>query len=286
MNSSENAGPTKIVFVDLDGTLVGKSDTISPGNVAAIEDAQSQGVVFVLCTGRIPYMAEPIAAQIGRTGYGVFSNGSVILNWDTKDILLRQPIPMAMAKRAAEMAFTYGLAPLFFGADIESDLGLSVYADPRLPLVPSYLKRNAHRITYADLTAGSFDRRPTTVEFLADRETAFKFLEILQLEFGDSATLNTGYLPRYESWLVGLNAVGVSKAASAQILIDHLGIPHSATMAIGDQSNDIDLLKWARLGVCMGDGSDEAQAAADYITGTFEQDGVAQALQKFVLNPL
>ena len=284
VTSPQYPSPIKIVFVDLDGTLVNKSDTISPGNAAAIRAAQSRGVVFVLSTGRIPYMAEPIAAQIGRTGYGVFSNGSVILNWETNDILRRQPVPMTAAKRAAEIAFTYGLAPLFFGANIESDLGRSVYADTRIPLVPSYLERNAHRVVYTDLTADTFDSQPTTVEFLSDRETVFNFLDILRLEFGNSVTLNTGYLPRYESWLVGLNAAGVSKAASAQILIDHLGLPHSATLAIGDQSNDIDLLKWAAVGICMGDGSEEAQAAADHLTGTFEQDGVAQALDRFVLS--
>jgi Cof subfamily protein (haloacid dehalogenase superfamily) len=273
----------EIVFIDLDGTLVSKSDTISPENILAIKKSQLSGVVFVLCTGRIPYMAEPVAAQIGRTGYGVFSNGSVILNWETSQILLCKPLSLEMAKRAAEIAFAQGVAPLYFGCDIENDLGVTVYADTRVALVPEYLERNVHRIVYTDLTSTGFTKPPTTVEFLADRETVFNLLDILRREFGESATLNTGYLPRYESWLVGLNAAGVSKAASAQVLIDHLGIPHSAAMAIGDQSNDIDLLRWAAMGVCMGDGSEEAQSAADYITGTFEQNGVAQALEKFIL---
>ena len=62
-----------------------------------------------------------------------------------------------------------------------------------------------------------------------------------------------------------------------------LGVPREQTLAVGDHLNDLELLEWAGLGVCMGDGYAEVVARADYVTGALAEDGAAQAIERFVL---
>ena len=80
-----------------------------------------------------------------------------------------------------------------------------------------------------------------------------------------------------------MNARSANKAHAAQMVAGMLGIPRERTLAVGDELNDLELLAWAGIGICMGNGHAEVRARADYITGTQAEDGVAQAIEQFVL---
>jgi len=79
------------------------------------------------------------------------------------------------------------------------------------------------------------------------------------------------------------NPLGASKAQGLARLAAHLGIPQRAVMAIGDQDNDADMVAWAGLGVAMGNASPGVRAAADYVVGSVQDDGAAEAIERFVL---
>jgi hydroxymethylpyrimidine pyrophosphatase-like HAD family hydrolase len=68
----------QIIFIDLDGALVGKEDIISPRTMAAQRSALDRGVTIVVCTARNPYTADHITDRIGCSGFGIYSNGAAI----------------------------------------------------------------------------------------------------------------------------------------------------------------------------------------------------------------
>src|SRR5699024_9403673 len=81
-----------------------------------------------------------------------------------------------------------------------------------------------------------------------------------------------------------INAEGAHKGAALKVLADKLGIPQESVMALGDNGNDVTMLEYAGVSVCMEDGSPEAKAAAKYMAGPHDQGGLADAVHRFVLD--
>ena len=89
--------PYPLIFLDLDGTLVDRNDVVSQRTLDALNAAQQLGCVVVICTGRNPYMVKHIAAQWDGHGYGIFSNGAVVSEWETGHVL--QKITLSSSTR-------------------------------------------------------------------------------------------------------------------------------------------------------------------------------------------
>ena len=111
-----------------------------------------------------------------------------------------------------------------------------------------------------------------------DAEAAGGALDAVRRNFGDRATI-------YESTpgFVDITSIDASKAAMAQQLARQMQIPAEQTMAIGDHDSDAALLQWAGIGVAMGNATPSAKATADVITSSNLRDGVAEALEQWVL---
>lgn len=88
---------------------------------------------------------------------------------------------------------------------------------------------------------------------------------------------------KYGCWCAFMNARSANKAHAARTVAAMLGVPQEQTLAVGDEMNDLEMLQWAGMGVCMGDGNAEVRALADYVTGTLAEDGSAQVIERFVL---
>jgi hypothetical protein len=89
---------------------------------------------------------------------------------------------------------------------------------------------------------------------------------------------------RSHALIVEGNPLGVSKGNALQRLANHLDVPQTQVMAIGDQDNDIPMLAWAGVGVAMSNGSPASKAVADWIAPSLTEDGAAVAIERFVLN--
>src|SRR5262249_39757380 len=95
--------------------------------------------------------------------------------------------------------------------------------------------------------------------------------------------VHVAHLIKYDCWSAHLYSSKVSKATGAATIAARMDVPASRVIAIGDHLNDIELLQWAGLGIAMGDGHPETQAAANHVTGSLADDGVVQAVERFLL---
>ncbi len=279
------ATPYRLIFLDLDGTLVGCDDIVAPRTLTALNAAQQRGCTIVICTGRNRFMVEHVAVQWSGHGYGVFSNGAVIAEWNTGRVLHKIALSASTVREAARLAHAFGLAPLCFGVHVEEDGGRSVYTDRVHPVVPAYAIRNAQRLVFHDnlaMAMGNEIRPVGMTVYGLERET-----EALAVAWRDAfgSEVSVYHTPdgKYGCWCAFMNARAANKAHAAKTVADLLGVPQEQTLAVGDHLNDLELLEWAGMGVCMGDGHAEVRGRADYVTGTLAEDGAAQAIERFVL---
>jgi hydroxymethylpyrimidine pyrophosphatase-like HAD family hydrolase len=273
----------RLLFLDLDGTLVGKDDVVSPRTVAALNAASASGCVPVICTARNHYMVRHIAAQWRGHGYAILSNGAILAEWETGRVIEKVAMTPLLVRQAVQVAHTFGASALLFGVHAEEDGGERIYSDRRFPPPDLYIRRNSHRIVYRDDLSACEDLFPVGMGVYGPREQVEPLARAWQDALGSAVAVFASPDPKYDCWCAFLNAREADKAHAAARVAEMLGVPSEQTMAVGDHLNDLNLLHWAGLGVCMGDGHAEARACAAHVTGSLAEDGAAQAIERFVL---
>lgn len=268
----------KLLFLDLDGTIVGKNDSISPRTLQAIASAEEMGCLPVLCTGRSRYTSKAIVNKIGK-GYGIFLNGTIIAKVHDEGYIEKITLPLDIARRAVQIAHSCELAPLLFAVE-EDDRW--VYTDRPCPAPPDYLKRFPERMRIVDDLAVNLLSPPVSIETYGPAEATISMTSQWREEFGDEALIYEWEQGDYGGRGAHLQSSRAHKASAAQKVADLLKIPREQAIAIGDQINDMELLQWAGLGISMGDGHEEIRAAADFVTSSFANDGAAIAIEHFV----
>lgn len=271
--------PYQLLFLDLDGTIVGDEDYISPRTLLALERASEVGCTPVLCTGRSRYTSKNIIKKIGR-GYGIFLNGAIIIKQGEEHPLHRVELPLDIAREAIRIGHEVRISPLCFAVD-EDDKW--VYTDDILPPPEGYMTRFPERMIVERDLSVSLKKPPVSIETYAPPETTRIMTDRWREAFRDRALIYEWEQGDYGGMGAHIQSIEADKARAAQIVCDLLHISPEQSAAIGDQINDLELLQWAGLSVCMGNGHPELQSCAHYITEPFAQDGAALAIEKYIL---
>jgi Cof subfamily protein (haloacid dehalogenase superfamily) len=270
----------RALFLDIDGTLVGADDRISPRVRQAIALAHEKGVEIVLCTGRARYTAEPVALQLSvPPGYLVASNGGIAMHLGTREVLYRRLLPIPVALDVIRAIHEVGSNPYVYEDATAADLeGARVLYHPEhapgvFAIPPRY---RPHAAILEDLpfvpvsvcTFGPPAQMQVLVRHLRERLQA------------DIAIIQSG---SHAYWGVEVFTGGVSKRLGLEMIAARLDVDREEIMAIGDHFNDLEMIAWAGIGVAMGNGLDEVKETANWVTGTVDADGVAEAIERFIL---
>lgn len=265
-----------LLAIDVDDTLIGPDLAVRPASAAAIRAAVAHGVRVVLATGRMFRSAKPYAEALGLAGPIIAYNGAMVreLNGET---WFERPVPLpealAVQAYAARQRLTLNVFiddALFveaINADVDYYMSIAgVTAETVGPLAP-FLQTQA--------AAG---KRPTKLLIVAAAEAVPGHIAGLQADLGGALEVMRSK-PRY----IEIIAPGVSKAVALAAVAERFGVSQPRIMAIGDSGNDVPMLAYAGLGVAMGHGSETAKQAADYVTGSHEDEGLANAIGRFIL---
>lgn len=275
----------KLVALDLDGTLFDNSSHISERNLTAIRSITDKGIHVVISTGR-PFEGIPFD-QIKGTGinYAITANGSGIYEISTGKCLyenamdeeLVTPILNFLLTRDIHMdAFIggKGYTPVQY---VETAQKLTVPSSiknyiittrTRLDNILQFIHENQLKVQKMTLNF-----YPAADGTLIDRETVRKFLVS-----NPSITTVCGGYNNLE-----FTRADANKGVGLRKLAEILGVNPDATMAIGDTENDLAIIEAAGIGVAMGNATDAVKARADYVTTTNTKDGVAAAIEHFIL---
>jgi len=268
----------RLVAFDLDHTLVAANLTLSPRVKAAVARALQQGVCVTIATGRGPSPTDQFATELNLTTPLVCFQGGLV--YDHR------------ARRALhEMRLDPATVPVITRLAEEHHWNLQ-FESPHMIYLP---RTSNHPQELLDLLSVAQWKRVDS--FLTDLpETPHKFIlavhdrserDALAAEL--RATLKAHELlakisvvPSHPILVEGI-PLGVNKAAGLTWLADYLNIPAHEVLAVGDNDNDVEMLRWAGLGVAMADGSPAARAAAKTSVPSASEEGAAIALEKFVL---
>ena len=239
--------PVKMITIDLDGTLLRSDGSVSDRTVRTLQAARDKGVVVAIATGRMYQTARPYGDRLdlGDSPLLLFAGG-LIETLESKKILFQQAIPQQTAK---DDKWIRGYEEITHSkACICGDEFYRVQGDCN-----KLLSRGEHD----DLVARKAlieERFPGQFNILFSMPT---FLEIMPS--------------------------GVDKGKGIRRLGELYGITADEIMALGDSQNDLDMLKAAGFPVAMANAADEVKAVASYVTASNNDDGVAAAVEKFVL---
>ena len=275
----------KLVALDLDGTLFDNSSRISKRNLTAIRSITDKGIHVVISTGR-PFEGIPFD-QIKGTGinYAITANGSGIYEISTGKCLYENAMDEELVTPILNFLLTRDIhMDAFIGGKgytpvqcVETAQKLTVPSSIKNYIIPPRTRLDnilqfihENQLKVQKMTLNFY---PAADGTLIDRETVRKFLVS-----NPSITTVCGGYNNLE-----FTRADANKGVGLRKLAEILGVNPDATMAIGDTENDLAIIEAAGIGVAMGNATDAVKARADYVTTTNTKDGVAAAIEHFIL---
>lgn len=266
----------RMIVLDLDGTLTNRNKEITPKTKEALFELKRQGGVIVLASGRPTYGIMPLARELElhKTGGYVLSfNGGRIIDCSTGQTVFAKELPVESNKTIIRLSKEHGVNILTY----EDDLIITPDASDE------YVKKEAAI-------------NKLEVKEIKDIESYVKFpvVKFLMLEEGDilqnvepkvKAFLGRDYsVYRSEPFFLEVLPKGIDKAASLERLLARLGMSREEMIACGDGYNDLSMIEYAGLGVAMENAVLPVKKAADYVTLSNNDDGIAHVVEKFMLS--
>lgn len=261
-----------LIATDLDGTLLRRDGSLSDRTVAAIGAAVEAGVMVVLVTGRPPRWVDHIAAQLSCHPVAICSNGAIIYDAESRQVVAEHPIAPEVSRQVVE-ALRAELAGVAFAVEAGLSYGQEAtypnqWALPVEALIAEAAELVARPIAKLIVRHGEEGDHWELVE--RARQTLSGLVEVTSS--GPGAPIE-------------IAAPGVSKAFALEALAGQYGIRPGTVVAFGDMPNDLPMLAWAGTSVAPGDAHPDVLAVVDYVTEDCDKDGVAVFLERVLSAP-
>lgn len=270
----------KIIFLDVDGTLVNYENKVPDSAIRAIRSARENGHRIYLCTGRSKSEMQPELKEIGFDGM-IGGNGSYVEDHDK--VIMHQALSFKQCSQIVDWLQKKGLE--FF---LESNDGLFAsegFEEKALPAVLKYIAGKGSQSTEPVDVRSAFPYMQFGCELYRENVNKISFILNRYQDFLDAREafpdLRTGtWGGKDEEALFGdFGPKNITKAHAIHELLKYLHADVSQTAAIGDAKVDIPMLEYCAVGIAMGNGGTEIKAMADYITDDVNQDGLWKAFQ-------
>jgi Cof subfamily protein (haloacid dehalogenase superfamily) len=252
-----------LLVCDLDGTLVDQSMTLDPHLVGAFHRAAARGLAISLATGRMPAAADRYRDELGVTAPVIYYNGALVRGDDGGPDLLALTLPRGVLHRAWAMFSQAPVHPIFYRDE-------RLYCVERTLAVRRYCDEEGLTADVVDapeefLALGSFVKT-LLIGHPSDLDIVREELTPIVAEHGRLVRTRRDYLE--------IIPVAASKGAALSRLAAHLEVPLARVVAVGDQENDLEMLRAAGLGVAMPEAPEEVRRAADRVAPAAAEGGL------------
>ncbi len=260
-----DAMPVKLVISDLDGTLIRNDKTLAEATVDAVRRLTAAGLPMSLISARPPSGMYWIAERLGLPGpFGAF-NGGVLFKADGS-VIEHHGVDRAVAEKALAMLARAGITRWVFA---DGDWLASNDSDPKT--AREVKAANVQPIVTTDFT-GRLDRIDKIVG-VSDDHALLERLEREAIGYGQGATI-----ARSQPYYLDITAPVANKGDGITFLAKAFGVDLADVLVLGDQANDLPMFARAGHSIAMGQGTDAVRAAADEVTASNDEDGVAKAI--------
>ena len=265
----------RLIVSDFDGTLIDDNQKILPEVKAAIDEYVAAGGIFAVCTGRMLSSILPQVRALGLKGLVIAYQGTVIADIESGKIIKLGGINCADVAEVCS-----GIKKLGYGLNVYCDE--KIYTD--YPDDNAYLKRYEDIIgikaihvdgNIADyiLKNNMFCQKILSIVSESERDELYKEL---QIQFGERFDVTCS-----AKVLIEVSPIGDNKGEAVKYLADHYNVPIEKTVAVGDNLNDLSMVKVAGVGCAVGNAEKQLKDAADFISVSNNEGALAQIIKKF-----
>jgi len=266
-----NTRKISLVLADVDGTLVTETKVLTQRAQNAVRALRKAGIRFAITSGRPPLgmamLFDPLELDTPIAGF----NGGLFVERDLT-ILAQRTVPPDVARQAVDLIRQHGLDVwVYDGNDW-------LITKPGAP----HVAREAWTVKFEPKVVATFDDRLGQVAKIVgvsdDHERVRRCEADAQAAFGQRATAN-----RSQPYYLDVTNKDANKGAVVEYLSQHLAVPTAEFATIGDQPNDVLMFKRSGLSIAMGNASDEVKRQATVVTDSYNDEGFAKAMERFVL---
>ena len=266
----------KLIAVDMDGTLLRSDKTIDPKTIDDIRNAIDKGIQLAYCTGRGTAEMQDTFRKLPMVRYAILTSGAVIYDRAEDRFIYRNGVSHPYTEQILDTAARYKAMPHFLTdtESIVSESDVFHMTDFHMGIYQPMFQQIARKVS--DMKAEGL-KHDTIAKIniyfrsVEDRREGYETLKHLPLQ----VTLS-------ENTVLEMTAPGTNKGSGLERLSNCLGIPISQTAAIGDNYNDIEMLKAAGLSVAMGNAAAEIREMCDHVTMDNDHNGVGHAIRSIL----
>jgi len=262
-----------LLAIDLDGTLLRQDKRLSKRNVKAVKQAVNAGVQVVIATARPPRSVREIHQMLGLETITINYNGALIHEPSTGDHIFHQPLPPGLSRKIVEAARK---------KDPEIELSYEIldqwYTD-RYDKPQQLETAKAFSPDFIGDLESFIDTTPTKLMLLAPPQRLGGVHQHLKRKFGKKVSIVIS-----DTHLLQVVHPQVDKGNALRAVAERLQIDQARVMAIGDAPNDLGMIRWAGTGCAVGNAWQNVRNAADHVVSANDDDGVAEAIERFVLS--
>jgi len=265
------SGKISVVLADVDGTLVTEEKVLTKRAQAAVQRLSDAGIQFAITSGRPPrgmaMLFDPLQLDTPIAGF----NGGLFVQRDLS-IVAQKTIPSELARQAMEVIRDHGLDAWVYRGN---DWLITKLDAP-------HVAREAWTVKFQPKVVAGFesdlDEAVKIVGISDDHDRVQRCEADAQAAFGRRATA-----ARSQPYYLDVTHKDANKGAVVEHLSLALGVPSSEIATIGDQPNDVLMFERSGFSVAMGNASDEVKSRADATTDSYNDEGFANAMERFIL---
>jgi transaldolase len=270
-NENSQKGPVSAVLSDVDGTLVTKDKVLTPRAIQAVKTLGERGIAFTITSGRPPFGMRSLVEPLGlKLPMAAFNGGAIVL--PDLSILDERQLPGYVLPALIDMIEAHGLEIFLFRS---ADWYVRSLDVPRVARETSTIQR-------APVVVGNFEGVLSRVVKVVGVSEDYPRVEAceaaVQKHFGTQVSA-----ARSQPYYLDVTHPSANKGVVIERLSRYLKIPMEHIAALGDQPNDVLMFRKSGLSVAMGNASDEVKGQANFVTTSYEEEGFANAVEKFIL---
>lgn len=287
----------KLLALDLDGTLLNSRGKISERNREAIDRARRRGVRVALVTGRRFRDARPLALELGLDVPLISHNGALTKHARSLETVAAMLLPLSEAREVLRIGRAMGGDALLSDDPVGAGLLVYDHVNESNRAVIEYIawarrihgEEAAEAVRHVESLEDYLDHAPVHIGFTGGCAQMERLLESFQSELGGAVKIFATMYPKKDFAILDVVNPEASKGVGLAAVADEQSVLREEVMAMGDNFNDLEMLQYAGTCVLMGNAEESlrntlSDHAGFHTTATNDEDGVAQAIERFILN--
>lgn len=275
----------KLIALDVDGTLLNSQREIGPRTKACLQSAEKAGIKTVLCTGRRYRSTLPIIEMLGSRPMVVVNGGSLVKDSATNETIYRNGLPFLLAEAILVFLRAYNVSPILFLDTFP--VGPDFVVEDDTEGCPEYLRYVRGGAGYYGISEGFRNvarEKILEIAIFGKYKSLGDLMHRIKLEFRRRITTHVLEFDRYQhkSDCLEILHADTSKWNALSHVAEKFGITDQEIIAIGDDINDLEMIQKAGFGVAMGNAREDLKDVAKLVTGTCDEEGVADVLEQLL----